>query len=72
MEERKQRSHTPSPKTSPVSRLLLVVVGNALSIYLHQEMEARWRSGRASDSELKGPGFDPHRRHHVVSLSKTH
>ena len=33
---------------------------------------ARWHSGRASDSELKGPGFDSHRRHHVVSLSKTH
>ena len=29
-------------------------------------------SGRASDSELRGPGFDPHRRHCVVSLSKTH
>ena len=25
-----------------------------------------------SDSESRGPGFDPHRRHHVVSLSKTH
>ena len=30
------------------------------------------RSGRASDSESKGSGFDPHRRHRVVSLSKTH
>ena len=33
---------------------------------------ARWRSGRASDSESRDPGFDPHRRHRVVSLSKTH
>ena len=33
---------------------------------------ARWRSGRASDSESRGPGFDPHKRHRVVSLSKTH
>ena len=33
---------------------------------------ARWRSGRASDSESTGPGFDPHRPHRVVSLSKTH
>ena len=33
---------------------------------------AQWRSGRASDSESRGPGFDPHRRHRVVSLSKTH
>ena len=29
-------------------------------------------SGRALDSELRGPGFDPQRRHCVVSLSKTH
>ena len=33
---------------------------------------AGWRSGGASDSESRGPGFDPHRRHRVVSLSKTH
>ena len=33
---------------------------------------ARWRSGRASDSESRGPGFSSHRRHGVVSLSKTH
>ena len=33
---------------------------------------ARWRSGRASDSESRGHGFDPHRHHRVVSLSKTH
>ena len=35
----------------------------------------RWPSGRASDSELRGHGFDPHKDHsfhHVVSLSKTH
>ena len=30
------------------------------------------RSGRASDSEYRGPGFNPHKRHRVVSLSKTH
>ena len=29
-------------------------------------------SGRASDSESIGPGFDPHKRHRVVSLSKIH
>ena len=28
------------------------------------------RSGRTSDSESRGPGFDLHWRHHVVSLSK--
>ena len=32
---------------------------------------ARWPSGRASDSKSRGPGFDPHNGHCVVSLSKT-
>ena len=32
----------------------------------------RWPSGRVSDFESRGPGFDPHKGHHVVSLSKTH
>ena len=35
-------------------------------------MGARWHSGRAFDSESRGPGFDPDGRHRVVSLSKTH
>ena len=30
------------------------------------------RRGRASDSESRGPGFDPNKRHLVVSFSKTH
>ena len=33
---------------------------------------ARWLSGRASDSELRGPGFDLQSQHFIVSLSKTH
>ena len=33
---------------------------------------ALWLSGRASDSESRCPGFESHRRRHVVSLSKTH
>ena len=32
----------------------------------------RWPSSRASDSEARGHGFDPHKGHRVVSLSKTH
>ena len=28
---------------------------------------AQWVSGRVSDSKLRGPGFDPHGRHRVVS-----
>ena len=33
---------------------------------------ARWRSGRASGSESRAPGFDPHSRHRIWSLNKTH
>ena len=31
---------------------------------------AQWLSGRGLDSRPKGRGFEPHRRHCVVSLSK--
>ena len=30
-----------------------------------------WLSGRKLDSRPRGRGFEPHRRHYVVSLSKT-
>ena len=33
---------------------------------------AQWLSGRVLDSRQRGCGFEPHRRHFVVSLSKTH
>ena len=33
---------------------------------------AQWLSGRVLDSRLRGRGFEPHWRHCVVSLSKTH
>ena len=40
---------------------------------LHYLYKGAWcRSGGASDSELRSPGFYSHRRHHVVSLNKTH
>ena len=32
--------------------------------------EARWPSGRASDSGARGRGFEPHSGRRVVSLSK--
>ena len=31
---------------------------------------AQWLSGRVLDSRQRGSGFEPHRRHCVVSLSK--
>ena len=33
-------------------------------------MGAQWLSGRVLDSRPKGRGFEPHRRHCIVSLSK--
>ena len=39
---------------------------------LLQTSEARWPSGRASDSGARGRGFDPHSGRRVVSLSKIH
>ena len=39
---------------------------------ISQTQGAWWLSGRASDSESRGPGFDSLRLHCVVSLSKTH
>ena len=33
-------------------------------------MGAQWLSGRVLDSRPRGRGFEPHRRHCVVSLSK--
>ena len=36
------------------------------------EMGTQWRSGTASNYELRGPGFNPHLWHHDVSLRKTH
>ena len=33
---------------------------------------AQWLSGRVLDSRPRGRGFEPHRRHCVVVLSKAH
>ena len=38
--------------------------------FLFKLMGAQWLSGRVLDSRLKGRGFEPHRRHCIVSLSK--
>ena len=37
---------------------------------IHPLLGAQWLSGRVLDSRPKGRGFEPHRRHCVVSLSK--
>ena len=41
-------------------------------ILVYAGREARWPSGRASDSRARGRGFDPHSCRRVVSLSKIH
>ena len=43
------------------------MTNNRLPIYV-----AQWLSGRVFDSRPRGCGFEPHQRHCVVSLSKTH
>ena len=39
-------------------------------IYIGSAVGAQWLTGRVLDSRPKGRGFEPHRRHCVVSLSK--
>ena len=40
--------------------------------FLNVNMGAQWLGGRVLDSRRKGCVFEPHPRHCVVSLSKTH
>ena len=40
-------------------------------IIVNDIREAQWLSGRALDSRPRGRGFEPHRGHCVVSLSKS-
>ena len=44
------------------------------NVRIHVPLESHLRDGVVveSRSKSKGPGFDPHKRHHVVSLSNTH
>ena len=47
-----------------------VIISKKSIVFL--SMGGQWLSGRVLDSRQKGPGFEPHQRHCVVSLSKTH
>ena len=40
------------------------------SNHIHTELTFIWLSGRVLDSRPRDLGFEPHRRHCVVSLSK--
>ena len=48
---------------APANQVLLAINHN-------NSVGAQWLSGRVLDSRPKGRGFEPHRRHCVVSLSK--
>ena len=37
-----------------------------------ERLGVQWLSGRVLDSRARGRGFEPHRHHCIVSLSKTH
>ena len=51
---------------------MLVCITVSLTRLCHlPDQEARWPSGRASDSGAIGRGFDPHLGRRVVSLSDT-
>ena len=54
-----------SPKCCELISPALVVLSCCEIIYFKT-----WHSGRASDSKSRGPGFDPHMCHRVVSLRK--
>ena len=63
--------------SDPVIDLHLLVVwklgGTGRSFLLYIRVRGgQWLSGRVLDSRPRGRGFDPHRRHCDVSLSKTH
>ena len=51
--------------------LFTVLIWNIhLVLHIYPFMGAHWLSGRVLDSRLRGHGFEPHRRHCVMSLSK--
>ena len=48
----------------------IVLQHNSCQFAFKYNVRAQWLSGRVLDSRPKGCGFEPHRRHCVVSLSK--
>ena len=49
----------------PITKINLFI-----KVHIPSKMGAQWLSGRVLDSRPKGRGFEPHRRHCVVFLSK--
>ena len=44
----------------------------AIAQHVYHRVRAQWLGGRVLDLRLRGCGFEPHRCHCVVSLSKKH
>ena len=65
-------SHSPKCDVwaSPNISIWILVCTLENLFFQYDEMGAQWLSGRVLDSRPKGRGFEPHRRHCVVSLSK--
>ena len=62
-------THTSRHRTQCLIRVSTVCLPNDQRGTLHSE-GAQWLSGRVLDSRPRGRGFEPHRRHCVVSLRK--
>ena len=50
--------------------ILTLMIDSYITWMYNKFKGAQWLSGRVFDSRPKGRGFEPHRRHCVVSLSK--
>ena len=50
--------------------MLRLHADQSVQLCLHVQKKFQWLSGRVLDSRPRGRGFEPHRRHCVVSLSK--
>ena len=57
---------------NPNHFLFVYCLHTPLSDHLKHIQGAQWLSGRELDSRPTGCGFEPYRRHCIVSLSKTH
>ena len=54
-------------------RAHLSSLAKAFAAHIHKIWKGvQWLSDRVLDSRQRGSGFKPHRRHCIVSLSKTH
>ena len=70
-----QKMRVPAPKLGVKDCQSAVSESSDDAMFLHffvssQLMGAQWLSGRVLEPRLRGRGFEPHRRHCVMSLNK--